>query len=349
MKFHSETLPFSYELRKENGFVHRFFNLLKISVLQSTIMSFITKPVLFCLLYATLSITMTLLNKSILSSFDFNHPIMIIFIQNSISVIMLSIFKEKKYISVGKMDKSKLKLWILLNVFFISMLLTSTLSLRLISIQTSVVFKNCTNIFIALGEFFLYGRVAERGVILSILMMTVGAIIYSISDLNFNLMGYFFSLSNCICIMSYTLFMPIVLKDSNLGSFGRVYYNSLISLPFLLLAIFFTTKDYSQIFSTVNMNGNNTFLLITLLIFSGFVGFFLSFVSFYCIETTSPLTYSMVGSFSKIPLIIFGILIFQTTVTVINSIGIGLSIFAAIVFSITKSSKNKKTISQSSK
>jgi len=69
---------------------------------------------------------------------------------------------------------------------------------------------------------------------------------------------------------------------------------------------------------------------------TGISGFMLSISSFWAVRTTSPTTYSMVGSLNKIPLTILGVLFFETPIKRIGAISIAIGLIAGGLYSIAK-------------
>jgi GDP-mannose transporter len=77
-----------------------------------------------------------------------------------------------------------------------------------------------------------------------------------------------------------------------------VYYNNLLSVPLLLLV----ASLNGEILKAVEYpDWASIGFQITLLV-SGVVGFALNGAALWCVQATSPSTYSMVGALNKIPL-----------------------------------------------
>jgi hypothetical protein len=57
---------------------------------------------------------------------------------------------------------------------------------------------------------------------------------------------------------------------------------------------------------------------------SGVVGFAISFCSLWFLSSTTPTTYSLVGSLNKIPLAVIGLLTFQAKPTIKNTMSVGI-------------------------
>eukprot|EP01052_Picozoa_sp_SAG31_P042303 SAG31_NODE_6679_length_1927_cov_1.693107_3_plen_121_part_00 len=95
--------------------------------------------------YSSCSISMILANKMLLSTYNFQYPIMLLLIQNLIAVILVSVAKE--CVRAVKYDSFKARValeWLPVNLAFIAMLMTGFLSLKYLSVPMvrTVTFSN---------------------------------------------------------------------------------------------------------------------------------------------------------------------------------------------------------------
>jgi len=73
-----------------------------------------------------------------------------------------------------------------------------------------------------------------------------------------------------------------------------------------------------------------------LLVWSGFASFFLSLTSFWAVRVTSPTTYSVVGSLNKIPLAILGYLFFESNMSTLGMLSVGVGLGSAFLYTYAK-------------
>jgi len=296
-----------------------------------------------CVAYSLFSIGMTLVNKVILTTYKFEYHMVLLLYQNGACVVLLLIARWLGLAKFEQVETDKLISWIPLNILFIMMLLTGFYSLNLLTVPMATIFKNSTNVLITMGDFFFYRRAVSRGIVMSLLLMLTGAILAGSSDLEFNLTGYLWAILNCFVTAAYVLYMPRAIADSKLNAFGRVYYNNLLSLPLVTLVDLLVYQDIQKVlFNTDNTGGfkeNIGFVIVVL--FSGCIGFFLSLSSFQCVHATSPTTYSMVGSVNKVPLAIFGVIIFKSQISLQSASFMMLSLLAGVMYAYTKATERK--------
>ncbi|KAE8655912.1 GDP-mannose transporter GONST1 [Hibiscus syriacus] len=266
------------------------------------------------LLYCLSSCSMILVNKFVLSGYDFNAGISLMLYQNFISVVIVSILNSMGLISREPLTWRLIKVWLPVNVIFVGMLLTSMFSLKYINVAMVTVLKNVTNVITAVGEMYLFKKRHDSGVWTALFLMIVSAFSGGITDLSFHAIGYAWQIINCFLTASYSLSLLRVMdtakqvtKSGNLNEFSMVLLNNTLSLPLGILLIFvFNEVDY--LYTTPLLRRLDFWLVTTL---SGFLGLAISFTSMWFLHQAGATTYSLVGSLNKIPLSIAGIVLFK--------------------------------------
>ncbi|CAN0311554.1 unnamed protein product, partial [Laminaria digitata] len=128
--------------------------------------------------------------------------------------------------------------WFPIAVFFCAMLLSSFLSYQYMNVPMVTVFKSLTNLIIVTGDFFWHKQVATPLVLLSLAVMTGGAILASWSDIEFSAWGYFWMSANCFATAAYVLTMKFATRTMKLPKFGMVFYNNLLGFAIMLPTAF---------------------------------------------------------------------------------------------------------------
>jgi len=111
------------------------------------------------------------------------------------------------------------------------------------------------------------------------------------------------------------------------------FYNNFLALPTLIPMILVS----GELPGFINSIGSYSRLFYFIFIWSGISGLLLSICSFWAVRTTSPTTYSMVGSLNKIPLTILGVIFFDPKMKLVSAISITIGLSAGALYSITKS------------
>ena len=204
------------------------------------------------------------------------------------------------------------KQWIPVNIMFCGMLFTGMASLQHNSVPMVTVFKNITNIMINVGEYYFFGSSIEVLVLAAFGIMIGGAVFAARHDVSITFGGLFWMMMNCISTAGYVLYMKYATKTIKLSKFGMIYYNNILCTCFLLPYITFVNGEVSTF---VKSKALHTVGYAWRNIFAGMIGFFLNFASLHCVQTTSPSTYAIVGSLSKIPVAILGWYLFSSVIT----------------------------------
>ncbi|KAL2906818.1 GDP-mannose transporter GONST1 [Bienertia sinuspersici] len=256
--------------------------------------------------YCISSCSMILINKFVLSSYDFNAGISLMFYQNFISVIIVSTLSILGLISTEPLTWKLIKVWIPVNAIFVGMLITSMYSLKYINVAMVTVLKNVTNVMTAVGEMYLFQKHHDNRVWAALfLMLTLRRVMDTAKQ---------------------------VTQSGNLNEFTMVLLNNTLSLPLGVLLIFiFNEVDY--LYETPLLKLPSFWLVMTL---SGFVGLAISFTSMWFLHQTGATTYSLVGSLNKIPLSIAGIFLFHVPTSLQNSTSILFGLLAGVFFARAK-------------
>jgi len=214
------------------------------------------------------------------------------------------------------------------------MVLSSSYSLKLISVAMVVILKNFQTIIIALGDRYFYNRAISLGTVASIVLMFVATVVSGFNDLEFNMEGYVWVLLNCVIGASYILYMKLTTIKSELGDFGNVFYNNSLSIP-LVLVFIILNGELSQL-----LKYNFSKIHYPLMIYNGITACGLSFASFWAMRETSPTSYSIAGALNKIPTTIIGIIFFHTPLTITGSCAMAIALLGGVIYA----SLNKKDV-----
>ncbi|KAG0483502.1 hypothetical protein HPP92_011586 [Vanilla planifolia] len=112
--------------------------------------------------YCLSSCSMILVNKFVLSGYDFNAGISLLFYQNFIAVLVVSLLCKLRIISIEPLTWRLVRVWLPVNVIFVGMLVTSTFSLKYMNVAMLTVLKNVANVITAIGETYLLKSNMEK-------------------------------------------------------------------------------------------------------------------------------------------------------------------------------------------
>lgn len=289
--------------------------------------------------YCISSCSMILVNKYVLSGYDFNAGISLMLYQNLVSVVIVSVLSMLGVVSTEPLTWRLIRVWLPVNAIFVGMLVTSIFSLKYINVAMVTVLKNVTNVLTAIGETYLFNKHHGNRVWAALGLMIISAISGGVTDLQFHAVGYAWQIMNCFLTASYSLTLrrvmdtaKLVTKSGNLNEFSMVLLNNILSLPLgVLLILAFNEVEYLS--KTPLMKMPMFWLVVTS---SGFLGLAISFTSMWFLHQTGATTYSLVGSLNKIPLSVAGIVLFKVPTSMENLLSILFGLLAGVFFAKAK-------------
>ncbi|GAV74464.1 TPT domain-containing protein [Cephalotus follicularis] len=298
-------------------------------------------PLLSGTAYCISSCCMILLNKVVLSSYNFNAGISLMFYQNMISTVIVALLGLSGAVSVEKLNWKLIRIWIPVNLIFIGMLVSGMYSLKYINIAMVTILKNMTNILTAIGELYIFRRHHNQKVWTAMFFMIISAVSGGITDLSFDTAGYTWQIINCVLTASYSLTLRRVMdkakqftRSGSLNEVSMVLLNNLLSLPFgIFLILLFGEWEY-----VINVDVVRLPMFWVVATASGLLGLAISFTSMWFLHQTGPTTYSLVGSLNKIPISIAGLVLFKVPLSVPNLFSVLFGLFAGVLFARAKMS-----------
>eukprot|EP00742_Colponemidia_sp_Colp-10_P023215 GILJ01027609.1.p1 GENE.GILJ01027609.1~~GILJ01027609.1.p1 ORF type:complete len:167 (+),score=22.65 GILJ01027609.1:50-502(+) len=114
--------------------------------------------------------------------------------------------------------------------------------------------------------------------------------------------------------------------SKEIGRYGPVYYNNLLSLPFLFPA---SLTSLPGLFGEITAAPAGAIVCLLLMVVAGSV---MTFATFWCMRISSPTTYSVTGALNKIPLAVLGIVIFNQVPTMLGWTGISIALSGGLLY-----------------
>ncbi|KAK8990320.1 hypothetical protein V6N11_009025 [Hibiscus sabdariffa] len=236
--------------------------------------------------YCISSCSMILLNKVVLSSYNFNAGISLMLYQNLIACLVVAILGLCGAVSIEKLNWRLIRVWIPVNIIFVGMLVS--------------------------------GMYRDLCVIV---LQIISAVSGGITDLSFDATGYTWQILNCFLTAGYSLTLRLVMdkakqatKSGSLNKVSMVLLNNLLSLPFAIFLIF-VMNEWEYVVKADVIRLPMFWVVATA---SGLLGLAISFTSMWFLHQTGPTTYSLVGSLNKIPISIAGLALFKVPLSVPN-------------------------------
>lgn len=312
------------------------------------------------LAYCFSSISMTVVNKYVVSGSSWNLNFLYLAIQAVICTAAILVLKQMGFIpNLAALESRKAKKWLPVSVFFVGMIYTSTKSLQFLSVPVYTIFKNLTIIVVAYGEVLWFGGNVTPLLLLSFGCMALSSVVAAWADIQAALNGVGHSVEtataistlnagyawmglNVVCTASYVLGTRKFITSLHFKDWDTMYYNNLISLPIMIICSL-VTEDWSSANLAKNFPAESRNNLMIGMLYSGLGAIFISYSSAWCIRKTSSTTYSFVGYLNKLPLAVSGIIFFDAPVTFGSVTAILLGFFSGLVYGYGKMKQREQS------
>ncbi|KAH7009910.1 GDP-mannose transporter [Ilyonectria destructans] len=305
-------------------------------------------PAASILAYCLSSISMTVVNKYVVSGVGWNLNFLYLAVQSVVCTIAVMACKKIGLLgNLAPFDWDKAKTWFPISLLLVGMIYTCVKTLQFISVPVYTIFKNLAIIVIAYGEVFLFGSTVSPLALVAFALMILSSVVAGWADIQSAISasdstalstlnsGYIWMGLNVICSAAYSLGMNKGIKITEFSNWDVIFYNNLLTIP-ILLASSLLLEDYSAPNMAINFPvGSRNHLLIGM-VYSGMAALFICYSTAWCIRNTSSTTYAMTGALNKLPLAISGFVLFSTPVTRGNVSAIGIMFLSGIVYALAK-------------
>ncbi|KAI8621827.1 hypothetical protein BC830DRAFT_1092421 [Chytriomyces sp. MP71] len=320
-------------------------------------------PVIAILAYCGASITMTVFNKVVLSTYNFKMPFLVLAMQSICTTLMVVLFGNFNLITYRKYNSYDAKRWFPISCALVAMIYTGAKALQYMAIPVFTVFKNLTIILIAYGELlFFKGSPVTTIIFGSFALLVLSSVISGWADISSGRVmkkgadevsigvAYFWMLLNCLCTAFFSLSLRAKIKDVGFKDFDTVFFNNLLSIPVLLvLSLFFEgsgAADTYVRFINPGEEGDSFFWLMFAITVSSVSAFAISYASSWCVRVTSSTTFSMVGALNKLPISVSGMMFFGDPISFGSVSGVMIAFAGGILYSYGKSEQAKANATQ---
>ena len=160
--------------------------------------------------------------------------------QNGMAVAYLAAGKYAGMLDMKPFAPQQWKVFAVSSFFLAMQILTSLKALPFVAIATVVAFRNTCTVVIAMIDYSFFGTKFTKPQIWSLVVTTLGMILYAIKDINFNMMGYLWLLGNSIATIFNTFWNKFYIthytKEIKIQtSYGVSFIQQLETLPIVLV------------------------------------------------------------------------------------------------------------------
>ncbi|KAK7983307.1 hypothetical protein PG989_010709 [Apiospora arundinis] len=325
-----------------------------------------SSPAAAILAYCFSSMSMTLVNKYVVSGNEWNLNFFYLAVQAIVGTVAILALKQLGLMAnLRPLETRKVKAWFPISLLLVGMIYTSIQALQFLSVPVYTIFKNLTIIVIAYGEALGFGgggassgHGMSRLALLSFALMVLSSVVAAWADIQSVVVGdgtakdvgvtmstldagYFWMGLNIFCAAAYALSNRRVMVKTDLKSIDVMFYNNLLSIPILLVC-----SALLEDWSAPNLQRNFPVVgrqqLAAGMVYSGLVAILISYCTPWCIRATSSTTYAMVGALNKLPVAVLGIVFFASPVTAGGTVAIVIGVLSGVVYTWTKTRETSR-------
>lgn len=292
-----------------------------------------TSTVLSIATYSFSSVSMIILNKLLMDTFNLPYPISLLLFQNFGAFTLVSVAKHLKLLHYPDTSLQIIKRWLPLTLLFVAMLFSSMKSLQFMSVSAQTITKNLALIVTAYGDKYLFGKRITPSMVISFVLMVLGSYMGTAGDPWVTNAGVLWTAVNIAVTVLYTLYMKKLMGDVSkiVGPYGPIYYNNMLSLPIFLVCGFTEFPSFFGALLHTSTMGKLFFFVMTV------ISSFMTFGVFWCMHETSPTTFSVVGALNKVPVTLLGMIVFQQFPSIIGYAGIVVALLGGFLYSFGSS------------
>jgi solute carrier family 35 protein len=253
--------------------------------------------------YAVSSVAIILVNKTTFE-LGFNSPLILTVLHLAAGLFGLVAFK----IDISPIDLASAVRIIPLSLLFAANIYLGTLALSSTDVSMFTALRRLSIVFVVAFEWRILRKIPNAPTIVSISVMSMGAVMAGLSDIGSDAHAYSLVFLNNLCTALYFCLVKLSLSGSDvkLNDISLLYYNSLFSLP-LLVMVAFATGQHHVIYSPLWSSGT----FVATIALGSALAFAVNLFSFRCTQLNSALTTCVTGQMKNIGTSLFGHILFH--------------------------------------
>lgn len=280
-----------------------------------------------------------MVNKRVLTTYKFPSFLVLTLGQLIASLIVLSTGSKLKIVSIPACSKDLIRNIFPLPLIYLGNAVFGLGGTQALSLPMFTALRRFSILMTMFLEYYILKIRPSLAVQISVFSMVGGALLAASDDLSFNPEGYAFIMITNALTASNGVFIKKKLVGSDLGTYGLMFYNSLIMLlPALMIT--YIVGDIKLAFEYDQWI--NPFFVIQFML-SCIMGFVLNYSTVLCTQYNSALTTTIVGCLKNVSLTYIGMFIGGDYIfSWLNCIGINISVMASLVYTYVTFRKKQK-------
>jgi len=285
-----------------------------------------------CVFYGVTSLALGLLNKALLSSYDFKCIFLLLSAQMLLQVILCTVSRDymRNPAGIPHYDKSVHYESLVLGFTYVANVAVGLVGLSMTTVPLFFCIRRLVSPIILIYEYVWLSKVAEPNIQVAVGTIVVGTIIAGWDTLSSDIVGYSVTFLNNLCTAASSVSQKTFCDKTKLGALGTLYYTSLTALPLsILMALVFGEVEALMAYEHLYNSGFWFGFAVALSL-----GPLLTYSSILCTTYNSPLAMSITGNIKDLASTVLGAILFKGFVATTKSVGgLTLTFIGAAIYS----------------
>ena len=176
---------------------------------------------------------MNFVNKGTLMQFPHSNTILLL--QMLSGVVVIQTLRGLGLVQCRPLSLSKAQSLLPITLLYNMNTAAALMGLERVNIPVYSTVKRLTPMLVLGAKVAMTREFPESSILTAVVLVVVGCVVAGAGDLSFDLAGYAFAFMSCSFQATYLLIVEQTGSEKGVGSAELLLYNSLLSLPFLLL------------------------------------------------------------------------------------------------------------------
>uniref|UniRef100_A0A7S0BNB5 Sugar phosphate transporter domain-containing protein n=1 Tax=Rhodosorus marinus TaxID=101924 RepID=A0A7S0BNB5_9RHOD len=283
--------------------------------------------------YLSSSILISTLNKSLMSSYGFRFPRLILTFQNLMTILIFSLL-----FPCGLVRKPSNPPWRHLAGLTFSYFMNMTASMSAMNLTSLLMFstlRRTSSLWVLVFETWLLGKAFNLQVLLSVVVVVTGALVAGSKDFLFDFRGYMLAILANISTSLYVVLIKKSHQDSSMNSLELLALTSMLSIVPLALLSYLCGEMTDGIAYIWEGKGSKPFFCT--LLASSLMGFVLNHSTYDNTSRNSPLTHTITAQMKDVFLMVISFTVFDSGfISTGTAIGSFISAFGSLLYASVK-------------
>ncbi len=288
--------------------------------------------------YGMSSLLLGLVNKTLLSIYNFNGYFTFLAVQMFMSWVMCVVSRDYygNPFGVPTYDPAMHRAALSVGVFYVVNVGAGLIGLQMVNVPMFFCIRRLVTPTVLVYEYLTLGKVADPNIQVAVGVIMLGTIVAGWDSLNADLLGYGITMLNNLLTAGASVAQKQFADTSRVSAFGVLYYNACTAAP---LAAFLSVVT-GELLALPSFPHSGSLSFWISFLFGCALGPLLTYSSMLCTTFNSPLATSVTGNVKDLAQTILGGILFPGFVATIKTIsGLVLSFMGAGMYSYINLSK----------